>query len=258
MISSLTGWVLRHRLLVVGVWLALTVGGVMATSSLGGALSQQFSVPGSAVRTSAEIAHRFGSGGQVAPLVPVVTISGGDLSRPALARQAQAAFTRVANAEPGSRLASYATTGDRAFLAADHRTEYALVFPAPGRSGQLDPALIAAARRAVAGATVAGATVHVTGLDALRTAGTSGGGNGVMAEAMLGAGGALLVLAFVFASFVAVVPLLTAGVAIMTTLLVIRGLAAVSTVSLHRAVPDRPDRAWGGDRLFAAGDRPLA
>ncbi len=231
MISSLTRWVLRHRLVVVAVWLTLTVGGVVAAGSLGGALSQQFSVPGSAVRTSAEIAHRVGSGGQVAPLVPVITVSGGDLSRPALSRQALAAFARVASAEPGSRLASYATTGDRAFLSTDHHTQYALVFPAPGRGGQLDPRLIAAARQAVAGMTVAGAPVHVTGLDALRTAGTSGGGNGVMAEAMLGAGGALLVLAFVFASFLAVVPLLTAGVAIMTTLLVIRGLAAVSTVS---------------------------
>ncbi len=231
MITSLTKWVLRHRLVVVVVWLGLTLGGVVAAGSLGGALSQRFSVPGSAVRTSAEIAHRFGSGGEVAPLVPVVTVSGGDLSRPAAARQAQAAFTRVASAEPGSRLASYATTGDRAFLSADHRTEYALVFPAPGRGGQLDPHLIAAARQAVAGMSVAGAPVHVTGLDALRTAGTSGGGNGVMTEAILGAGGALLVLAFVFASFIAVVPLLTAGVAIMTTLLVIRGLAAVSTIS---------------------------
>ncbi len=232
MISSLTRWVLRHRMVVVAVWLALTVGGVGASGSLGKALSQQFSVPGSAVRTSATIAHRFGSGGQAAPLVPVVSVAQGDLARPALARKVQVAFARVASAESGSRLASYGTTGDRVFLSADHHTEYALVFPATWRGGQLDPGMIAAARQALVGVTVAGAPVHVTGLDVLRAAGTSGGGNGVMAEAMLGAGGALLVLAFVFASFVAVVPLLTAGVAIMTTLLVIRGLAAVSSVSM--------------------------
>ena len=39
-------------------------------------------------------------------------------------------------------------------------------------------------------------------------------------------------LAFVFASFIAIVPLITAAVAIMSTLLVVRGLAALSTVSM--------------------------
>jgi putative drug exporter of the RND superfamily len=231
MITSLTRWVLRHRLMVVAAWLVLAVGGVVAVGSLGGALSQQFSIPGSAVRTSARIAHQFGSGGQVAPLVPVLTAPGRDLSSRVLARQAQAAFVRVAAAEPASRLASYVTTGDRAFLSGDHHTEYALVFPAPGVRGQLDARALAAARSAVRGITVAGSPVRVTGLDLLRTAGTSSKGTGVLVEALLGAGGALLVLAFVFASFIAVVPLLTAAVAIMSTLLVIRGLAAVSNVS---------------------------
>src|SRR5205085_562355 len=127
---------------------------------------------------------------------------------------------------------SYATTGAGAFLSTDHHTEYALVFPAPDRSGQLSTAALDTAQRAVAATRVAGARVHVTGLDALRSAGASGKGNGVMVEALLGAGGALIVLAFVFASLIAVVPLLTALVAIMSTLLVIRGLAAVSTVSM--------------------------
>ncbi len=235
MIGSLTRWALRHRLIVVATWVALTVGGGVASGSLGSALSQQFSIPGAGVRTSAEIAHRFGSGG--APLVPVVTVpgrdlSGRDLSGRGLAREAQAAFARVAAAEPGSRLASYASTGDPAFLSADRHAEYALVFPAAARGGQLDPGMLVAARHALAGVTVGGAPVRLTGLDALRSAGTSSGGNGVLVEALLGAGGALLVLAFVFASFIAVVPLLTAAMAILSTLLVIRGLAAVSSVSM--------------------------
>jgi putative drug exporter of the RND superfamily len=218
--------------MVVVVWLVLTVGGIAAASSLGGALSQKFSIPGAAVRTSARIAYEFGSGGQVAPVVGVVAAPGRDLASPRYAGEARAAFARLAGAEPGSRLASYATTGDAAFLSSDHHTEYALVFPVPDRSGQLSTAALDTARRAVAATRVAGARVHVTGLDALRSAGTSGKGNGVMVEALLGAGGALIVLAFVFASLIAVVPLLTALVAIMSTLLVIRGLAAVSTVSM--------------------------
>jgi len=53
----------------------------------------------------------------------------------------------------------------------------------------------------------------------------------VLVATLLGAGGALVVLAFVFASFLAFVPLVTAVVAIMTTLLITRGLAALMPVS---------------------------
>ncbi len=230
MIVSMTRWVLRHRLVVAFAWLALTFGGAVAATSLGSALSQKFSIPGAAIATNNRIGHEFGTGGS--PLVPVVSVAGGDLRAPALARQVNAAFARVAAAEPGSRVASYASTGDPAFLSGDHRTEYALIFTPAGVTGQqLSGGVLDAARRAAGSVSVAGAPVNVTGIDALRSAGTQGKGNGVMAEAMLGAGGALLVLAFVFASFIAIVPLLTATVAILSTLLIIRGLAALTAVS---------------------------
>jgi RND superfamily putative drug exporter len=231
MTDLLTRWTLRHRLVIVAAWVLLTVGGMAAASSLGGALSQRFAIPGSAVRTSAQIARQFGTGGQVAAVVGVITAPGRDLRIPPYAGEVRSAFVRLAAALPGSRLASDATTGDQAFLSADHHTEYALVFPRPDRSGQLSTGAIDAARRAVAGTLIAGAPVHVTGLDALRTAGAGGKGTGVMLQALIGAAGALVVLAFVFGSFIAIVPLITAAVAIMSTLLVIRGLAAVTTVS---------------------------
>src|SRR5262249_55879062 len=150
------------------------------TSSLGGALSQQFSVPGAAVRTSERIAHEFGSGGQVAPLVAVVKAPGKDLASASHAREAQAAFARLRAAEPGSRLASYPSTGDAGFLSADRHTEYALVFPAPTGGDQLRAEAIDAGRRAMAGQRVAGAPVLVTGLDALRSSGASDSGAGVV------------------------------------------------------------------------------
>jgi RND superfamily putative drug exporter len=230
-IVSLTRWVLRHRLVVVLSWLVLMVGGGVAAGSLGKALSNNFSIPGAAIATNNRIAHEFGTGGS--PLVPVVTVSSGDLRGPALARQVDAAVARVAASVPGSRIASLQTTGDPAFLSADHRTEYALIYTPSGGQGQIPQGLIDSAQRAAASVTVAGARVNVTGMDALRSAGTQGkGGNGVVVEAMLGALGALVVLAFVFASFIAIVPLINAAVAILSTLLIVRGLAAISSVSM--------------------------
>jgi RND superfamily putative drug exporter len=139
----------------------------------------------------------------------------------------------VAASEPGARIASYGTTGDPAFLSGDHRTEYALIYTPQGGQGQLPQSVLDRVQRAAASVSVADAPVHVTGIDALRTSDTHASrGNGVVAEAMLGGLGALVVLAFVFASFIAIVPLLNAAVAILSTMLIVRGLAAVTSVSM--------------------------
>ena len=62
--------------------------------------------------------------------------------------------------------------------------------------------------RALADATVGGAPVHLTGFDALvEDSGADNEGPGVLIEALIGGVGALLVLTFVFASFLAVVPI---------------------------------------------------
>ncbi len=58
--------------------------------------------------------------------------------------------------------------------------------------------------------TVDGAPVHLTGLTALASGGGQRKSLGIVAEGLLGALGALVVLAFVFGSFLAIVPLLTA------------------------------------------------
>jgi RND superfamily putative drug exporter len=80
-------------------------------------------------------------------------------------------------------------------------------------------------------ATVAGAPVRLTGFDALAEESGGGEGPGVLLEAMLGAAGALLVLIFVFASFLAVVPLVMAIVSILTTFLLLLVLAELTSVS---------------------------
>ena len=71
----------------------------------------------------------------------------------------------------------------------------------------------------------------MTGADALSVQSGGGNGPGVLVEALLGGLGALIVLAFVFASFLALVPLLMAVVAIMSTFLIVWGLTALTEVS---------------------------
>ena len=80
--------------------------------------------------------------------------SGKTVDSPGVTRELQAALDKVTAAVPGSRVASYASTRDRAFVSSDGRTTFALVsIPAPGG---IDPgqAEARAAQEAVAGVTV--------------------------------------------------------------------------------------------------------
>ncbi|MGH7746785.1 MAG: MMPL family transporter, partial [Candidatus Dormibacteria bacterium] len=75
-----------------------------------------------------------------------------------------------------------------------------------------------------------GYTVGTTGLQALESGGDSSG-PGVLLETLVAGAGALVILALVFASFLALVPLAVAAVSILVTLLVILGLTTVTEVS---------------------------
>ena len=232
----LTRFVLDHKRFVFGFWLAVTIAAFAAIGPAGKALSQQFSVPGrEGFETNEELAAIYGNGGDVAPLVPVVQLPPGKtVDSPGVREQLDAAISKVETALPEARTASYASTGDRAFVSDDKRTTFALVYiKAKGGVDQGQPEA-RLAREALAGVTVAGSPVQVTGLDALRAAAgeNEGDGTGVLLGTLLAALGALLVLAFVFRSFMAIVPILMALVAVPTTFLLIWPVAAVTDVSV--------------------------
>jgi RND superfamily putative drug exporter len=232
--ARLTTWVLAHKRLVLAFWLIVAAGAVLALQPAGRSLSKQFAVPGEAHDTNRQLAALYGNGGDVAPLVPVVHLPAGTTVDSAGVRaQLAAAVARIERALPHSRAASYASTGDRAFVSRDGRTTFALVYtPA---TGGVDPGQAEArqAQAAVAGVEVGGAPVEVTGLDALRAGASDGGGGaGMLIETLVGALGALLVLIFVFRSFMALMPVLMAAVAIPTTFLLVWPLASVTDVSV--------------------------
>jgi putative drug exporter of the RND superfamily len=234
--TTLTRWVLRHKKLVLGLWVVLALAGFTAMKPAGDALSTSFNIPGSeASDANSRIAEVYGNGGDVAPIVPVVEFPPGTtVDSPGVSDQLDTALAKVEAALPGAMTASYASTRDRAFVSDDGRTTFALVYiPAKGgvNPGQEEAR---AAQAAVAGVTVGGSPVDVTGLDALRASAgeTEGDGAGVLIGTLLAALGALLVLVFVFRSFMAIVPLLMALVAIPTTFLLVWPVAAVTDVSV--------------------------
>jgi RND superfamily putative drug exporter len=236
-VSSLTRWVLAHKRIVVIGWIALTIAGIAASGPATERLANDGSVPDKeSWETSVEIAARYDGNpqGSSSPLLPVVTLPPGtSVDSPGVKAELAAVDARLRKALPHARIASFASTGSRAFVSKDGRTVFALAYPrAPARSdwGE-NPAAAQAAVKALDGVTVAGRPVRVTGFDALSEDSGGSEGPGVVVEALIGGVGALLVLVFVFASVLAVVPLVMAFVAIMTAFLPLLALTAVAEVS---------------------------
>jgi len=191
-------FVLKHRRWVVGLWLLVVVGGGTAAGPVSDRLTFDWSLPGEpGTKTAQQITRTFGNGGYTAPYLVSVTYPQGQAITGHQA-QVAAAFDAVATKVPSVRVLDEANTGDAAFRTTDGRSAYALVFYRfnPSPTAQLPTERIRAALEA---AKPPGSTVGVTGQDALAV-GSDTEGPGVFAETLLGAVGALGVLAFVFAS----------------------------------------------------------
>jgi putative drug exporter of the RND superfamily len=230
----LTEFLLRHKLAVVAAWLVLLVAGGAAAGAVPSRLSQEFSFPGEeGYEANVAILEAYGNGGPGNPLVPVVTLPEGvTVDSPGTREALDRAFGGVA-ADPRLRVLAWpTTTDDRRLVVAGGRTVYGLVWgPFQGPQGG-DPGQATALTDGLERALPAGTTVQVTGLDALRAAAAEQPADtGVLVETLVGGLGALVVLAIVFGSFLALVPLLIAAVAILTTFLAVLGLTGLVEVS---------------------------
>ncbi len=232
LMTTLSRFVLRHKRLVGLFWLAVLVAGLAGSSRVSSRLSTQFALPGQKSYQAAQAIQRlYGNGGDAKPLVPVVILPAGTtVDSPGVKQALARSFATVARTAR-ARAVSYGDTGDRRFVSPDGRVTFGLVF-VPGSFGPNAPDLGPSVAQALHRSLPAGATVQVTGLDELANSGSGGGQDtSVLAETLLGGVGALAVLAFVFGSLLAFMPLLIAAVSILTALLVILGLTTFTDVS---------------------------
>jgi RND superfamily putative drug exporter len=229
---AVSGFVLGHKRVVAVFWLVVLVAGGMASARLASRLSAQFPLPGTvSYQANQQILRLYGNGGSGYPEVAVVRLPPGQPAAGPAGRQALArAFAAVA-AMPGLRVAAYPGTGDRAFLGGDGRTSYGLVFT-PFAGELQPPSLAPQITAAMAPRLPAGSTVQVTGMNELASGGQARQGFGVLAETLLAGVAALAVLAFVFGSALALIPLLMAAVAIPACFLAVFGLTEITSVSV--------------------------
>jgi len=144
--SSLPGRVarvvLRHRRVVMVMWLVVFLAGGFAAGQISNRLKFTFTLPGQpGYETAARITQLYGNGGETMPDIAVVTPPGGqslDRAQPAINQ----AFDRVRAALPHARVVDLGVTGDRSFITNGGHSEYALVLtPQSGahRAGSAGP-----------------------------------------------------------------------------------------------------------------------
>ena len=226
----MTNFILRHKALVALFWLVMTIAGIATVSGTTHRMTNNFSMPGQAFKVNNEIVAKYGAGGSQSPYVAVVTVGPGErVTDPGVASELGRVFGAVQHAGT-VRVLDYQSTHDPAFLTRDGRTTFALVYvpPVTGFSGPaIAPAIQAAMNRTLPPGWHAG----LTGSDLLQNGQPQSKGTGIMAEAAIGAIGSLVILALVFGSFLAFLPLVIGGVSVMSTFLVVGGLTEITGVS---------------------------
>jgi putative drug exporter of the RND superfamily len=227
-LAPLAHLVHRRRALIVGVWVVLTLFGVFATAKVSNRWFESFSIPGySAYETNQKVLKTFGSGEQ-APLVAVFH-SSGDVTKQDLGP----AIAKAAAVNPGSRVSSYGSTHNSMYVSRDRHTTIAEIYPS-GENTFSGKSRLKQVRAALKANAPPGVTVNLTGLLPLQDA-SSGGGNGpsVFTEALIGGGGALIILLFVFGTLPAVaMPLVIALTSILNTFTLVWALTYLTDVSI--------------------------
>ncbi|MFD1147179.1 MMPL family transporter [Saccharothrix hoggarensis] len=234
--EKLSRFVLGHRRPVGALAVALLLAGCGALALLLPATSERNDYPGlPGYEANQRITATYGTGGYERPFVPVVTLPDGvTVDSPGVREALADAFDAIPD---DARVVSYADTGDRAFVGDGGTTTFGLVFGPQVEQGGLPGSALG--EGSDLGAVVAdamrphlpdGALLHVTGLDALAT-GADTGGLDVPLKLLITLAAAIAVLALVFRSALALVPLLTAFVAVPVSFLGL--LAASAVIDVH-------------------------
>ena len=229
--GRLANYVVHHRRIVIGVWIALTAFGAFSAGQVADRWLEDFSIPGASGYDANQRAFAELGNGELFPRVLVLRADGDVTKVPGV----EAAIEKTGAANPGSRVSSFFNTGDELYVSDDRTVTFASLYPA----GQLtfEPADLDPTKEALAAAAPAGVDGYVTGIDALyaESSETADGGEpvSVLLEATIGGVGALVILLFTFGTLPAIaIPLLVAIASILNTFSLIWLLTYVTDVSI--------------------------
>ena len=229
--ERLAHYVVHHRRIVIGVWIVLTAFGGFSSVQVADRWLEDFSIPGASGYEANQRAVAKLGNGELFPFV-IVLRADEDVTKVA---GVEAAIEKTAAANPGSRVSSFFNTGDDVYVSDDRKVTFANIY-APGQF-TINPVDVDPAKKALAAAVPAGVDGYVTGIDSLvgeSSEGTDGGEPpSVLAEALIGGVGALVILLFTFGTLPAIaMPLVIAIASILNTFSLIWLLTYITDVSI--------------------------
>jgi putative drug exporter of the RND superfamily len=229
LVAGIARFVIRHRRLVVGAWIVLTLVGAFSASQLSKRWFESFSIPGySAYEANQRTLKLFGSGEQP-PLVAVLVSPDKPVTQVPGVRRAVEATSRAVKR---SRTGSWFDTHNPMYVSKDGHTMVATIYP-PGNPTFSSFPPVEKARAVLKAATPPGVTSHLTGRDAIFQSQGGTSGPGILFETLVGAIGALIILLFVFGTLPAVgIPLAMAASSILTTFACVYVLTYITDVSI--------------------------
>ena len=223
--EALGGWVIRHRLLIGLAWIAITAVGAVIAPAVSSRLVSGNHLNGPAYAADVQIAQHYGGATSDPGVLVLGAPRGSVVDSPKVQAELTAVDAEVAKAVPTLRVVSFASTGSPALVGTGGTSTIVLAYPS--RDGdEMGPVQI----DALTGAAKAAApelTVHGTSVQALEAGNTTSGKSSVLSELIVGALAALLVLAWVFGSFLALLPLITALISVLTMQLLIYALTYI-------------------------------
>jgi RND superfamily putative drug exporter len=232
-VTGLARFVLRHHALVAVFWLLAFVAGGATSATTVDRLTVDFSLPGQpGYETSKQILDTYGNGADFgASLVAVTAPEGSTIA--AQRAKVDSLFNALEREYPQYRVASPANSGDEHLVTKDGRTAYGIVVDKEFTSFTDKPNFTVFKPMLEEQAKATGLTVRTTGYNELALGNTADTEQApsLLAETLLGGVGALVVLLFVFASFLAFLPLIIAAVSILSTFLCVLALSYLTDMS---------------------------
>ena len=229
---GLARFVLRHKALVAVFWLVALIAGGATSSTTVSRLTVDFSLPGQpGYETSKQILHTYGNGIDNGATIVTITAPGSIADQQA---KVDSVFAAISKQLPQYRVVAPHATGTEHFVTKDGHTAYGMVVDKPFASFADKPSFSLLKPLIAQQAKATGLTLRTTGYGELsqgNTTDTSNNAPSLLAETLVGAAGALVVLIFVFASFLALLPLLIAMVSILSTFLCVLAMSYVTDMS---------------------------
>jgi RND superfamily putative drug exporter len=221
-VERIADFALKYRRAVMAFWLLALIAGGMASGKTTERLTTDFSVPGQpGFDTAKAINAALGEETDNGPALPVITVPQGQTVDERKA-DIKAVWDKVRSDHPEWRVADWISTDNDHLVTKDRRATYAVVYGPQPKSFDDKPFGIQIADTYGSQQPKDAEALKIvgTGYFELAVSDAEGGGGesdgpGVLVEVLFGAVGALLVLTFVFASFLALLPLLIAAVSIL-------------------------------------------